>query len=295
MDQIKTGNFIAFLRKEKNLTQRELAAALGITDRAVSKWENGRGLPDLSLLVPLCEILGVSVNELLCGEKIKREDLPQKAQDTVLDALTDSRKKERRTKRIFLAVLLAVLLLFFSLVTMFGIDVHQMRQNKPTVFSTWGFDYCPPVDLSDEAIHQAVESALLRQDEADLNRLIQDGTVPLGRKPFVSAHVFLIEEKPDHFLVHAWVKGTTYYMENGNLLADGGYSMPYRFTVEEKDGIFTITQKEHPRDGSLYAQDMQTLFPASVRRQINRVYRDGTAARMNLEIEEKAKLYFHLS
>ena len=295
MDQIKIGNFIAFLRKEKNLTQRELAAALGVTDRAVSKWENGRGLPDLSLLVPLCEILGVSVNELLCGEKIKREDLPQKAQDTVLDALTDSQKKERRTKRIFLAVLLAVLLLFFSLATMFGIDVNQMRQNKPTVFSTWGFDYCPPVDLSDEAIRQAVETAMLAQDEADLDRLIQDGTVPLGRKPFVSTHVFLIEEKSDHVLVHAWVKGTTYYVDNGKLLADGGYSMPYRFTVEEKDGIFTVTKKEHPRDGSLYTQDMQTLFPASVRRQINRVYWDGTAARMNIELEEKAKLYFHLS
>ncbi len=295
MDQIKIGNFIAFLRKEKHLTQRELADALGVTDRAVSKWENGRGLPDLSLLVPLCENLGISVNELLCGERIKREDLPQKAQDTVLDALTDSRKKERRTKRIFLAVLLAVLLLFLSLVSMFGIDVHQMRQNKPIVFSTWGFDYCPPVDLSDEAIAQAIETAMLTQDEADLDRLMQEGTVPLGRKSFVSAHVFLIEENPDHFLVHAWVKGTTYYVDNGKLLADGGYSMPVRFTVQETDGTFTVTKKEHPRDGGLYAQDMEQLFPASVRRQINRTYWDGTAARLNIELEEKAKLYFHLS
>ena len=295
MDQIKIGNFIAFLRKEKTLTQRELADALGVTDRAVSKWENGRGLPDLSLLVPLCEILGVSVNELLCGEKIKREDLPQKAQDTVLDALTDSRKKERRTKRIFLAVLLAVLLLFFSLVTMFGIDVNQMRQNKPTVFSTWGFDYCPPVDLSDEAIAQAIESAMLAQDEADLNRLIQEGSVPNDRKAFVSVHVYRIEENFDSFFVYTWVRGVTYYPDNGKLLADGGYSMPFRFIVQEENGTFTVTKKEHPRDGSLYTQDMETLFPASVRRQMNRVYWDGTAARLNIELEEKAKLYFHLS
>ena len=295
MDQIKIGNFISFLRKEKNLTQRQLADVLGVTDRAISKWENGRGLPDLSLLVPLCETLGITVNELLCGERIKREDLPQKAQDTVLDALTDSRKKERRTKRIFVAVLLSVLLLFFSLATLFGIDVNQMRQNKPTVFSTWGFDYCPPVDLSDETIHQAVESAMLLQDQADLNRLIQDGTVPLDRKPFVRAHIYLIEEKPDHFLVYAWVKGTTYYVDSGKLLADGGYSIPYRFTLTEQDGTFTVTEKQHPRDGSLYAQDMKTLFPASVRRQITRTYWDGTAARLTMALEEQAKLYFHLS
>lgn len=295
MDQIKIGNFIAFLRKEKILTQRQLADILGVTDRAISKWENGRGLPDLSLLVPLCETLNISVNELLCGERIKREDLPQKAQDTVLDALTDSRKKERRTKRVFVAVLLSVLLLFFSVASMFGIDVNQMRQNKPTIFSTWGFDYCPPVDLSDENIRQAVESAMLLQDQSDLNRLIQDGTVPNDRKPFVNVHVYLIEEKPDHFLVYAWVKGTTYYVDSGKLLADGGYSIPYRFTLTEQDGTFTVTEKQHPRDGSLYAQDMKTLFPASVRRQMNRTYWDGTAARLNIALEEQTKLYFHLS
>lgn len=295
MDQIKIGNFIAFLRKEKNLTQRELADALGVTDRAVSKWENGRGLPDLSLLVPLCESLGITVNELLCGERIKREDLPQKAQDTVLEALSDSQKKHRRIRRIFFAVLLSVLLLFFSLVTMFGIDVNQMRQNKPTVFSTWGFDYCPPVDLTDQAITQAIETALLAQDESDLNRLIQDGTVPNNRKAFVGIHVYLVEETYNSFFVYAWVRGVTYYPDNGKLVADGGYSMPYRFTLIENNGNFTVTETEHPRDGSLYSQDMQTLFPASVRRQMNRVEWDGTATHLKLELEKQANLYFHLS
>lgn len=295
MDQIKIGNFISFLRKEQNLTQRELAERLGVTDRAVSKWENGRGLPDLSLLVPLCEALRISVNELLCGERIEREDLPEKAQDIVLDALTDSQKRVRHTKWRLLALLAVIVLVFVCLAAMFGVDINRMRQNKPTVFSSWGFNYCPSVDLSDEAITQAIETAMLTQDDFELDRLTQEGTIPVGRKAFVGAHLFLIEEKPDHFLVFAWVKGITYYADNGNLFTDGGYSIPYRFTVVEEDGIYTVTEKEHPRDGGLYAQDVEELFPSSVRRQMSRIYWDGTAARMDLELEEKAKLYFHLS
>ena len=75
MNQEKIGKFIAKLRKEKNMTQIELAESLGITDRAISKWENGRGMPDLSLLTPLCEKLGVSINELLSGERLDKKDI----------------------------------------------------------------------------------------------------------------------------------------------------------------------------------------------------------------------------
>ena len=71
MDQIKIGKFISSVRKEKKLTQKQLADKLGITDRAISKWENGKSMPDLSLLKPICDVLDISINELLSGEKIK--------------------------------------------------------------------------------------------------------------------------------------------------------------------------------------------------------------------------------
>lgn len=70
MDQIKTGKFISSLRKEKGLTQMMLADCLGISDKTVSKWECGAGLPDVSLMLPLCEVLEISVNELLTGVKM---------------------------------------------------------------------------------------------------------------------------------------------------------------------------------------------------------------------------------
>ena len=78
MDQKKTGRFIAERRRELNLTQKDLADKLGITDRAVSKWENGRCMPDLSLLQPLSRILKVGVNDLLSGEIISGERLQKK-------------------------------------------------------------------------------------------------------------------------------------------------------------------------------------------------------------------------
>jgi len=73
MDQEKIGKFIAKLRKEKKLTQKQLANELGITDRAISKWENGKSMPDLSLLKPICDIFDISINELLSGEHSKNK------------------------------------------------------------------------------------------------------------------------------------------------------------------------------------------------------------------------------
>ncbi len=290
MDQIKIGNFISFLRKEQNLTQRELAERLGVTDRAVSKWENGRGLPDLSLLVPLCEALGISVNELLCGERIEREALPEKAQDIVLDALTDSQKRVRHTKWRLLALLAVTVLVFVCPAAMFGVDINRMRNNEPIVFSTWGFDYFPPVDLRNENIEQAIVDVMAAQGDAE-----SKDSQPTGSKSFAAIEIFLIEEKTDHMLVHAWVVGSTCYAQDGKILEDSGYSIPYRFTVVEENGSYTVTEKEHPRDGGLYAQDMEALFPSSVRRDMECVYRDGTSKRLHQKIKEQAKLYFHIS
>ena len=81
MNQERIGKFIAKQRKLKELTQEELAEKLGITKNAVSKWERGLCLMDMSLLKPLSEILGVSINEILAGEKIEEKDIPKKSEE----------------------------------------------------------------------------------------------------------------------------------------------------------------------------------------------------------------------
>ena len=95
MNQIKIGEFISSQRKMKNLTQSALAEKLGITDRAVSKWERGKGLPDVSLMLDLCEIFGITVNELLSGEEISMENSNQKNEQLLLDMAKELEQKNK--------------------------------------------------------------------------------------------------------------------------------------------------------------------------------------------------------
>ena len=95
MDQAKIGKFIAAKRKELNLTQMQLAEELGITDRAVSKWENGKALPDASLMLPLCGILHITVNDLLSGEEINMENNKQKNEQLLLDMAKEIESKNK--------------------------------------------------------------------------------------------------------------------------------------------------------------------------------------------------------
>ncbi len=88
MNPSETGRFIAACRKEKGLSQAQLAEKLSITNRAVSKWETGKCLPDASLMLDLCAILGITVNELLSGERIPEEAYREKAESNLVDLQT---------------------------------------------------------------------------------------------------------------------------------------------------------------------------------------------------------------
>ena len=95
MDQLQTGKFIANCRKQKNLTQIQLAEKLGITDKAVSKWERGVAMPDSSIMLELCDILGISVNELLSGEKNGMENNNQRNEHLLLDMAKELERKNK--------------------------------------------------------------------------------------------------------------------------------------------------------------------------------------------------------
>lgn len=95
MNQIKIGNFISECRKKKNLTQIQLAEKLDITNKAISKWNPGRSIPDAAIMLKLCKILDISVTELLNGEKIEAEKFCEKTNVTIIDLI----KKDRSLKR----------------------------------------------------------------------------------------------------------------------------------------------------------------------------------------------------
>lgn len=98
MDQAKSGRFIAEKRKEKGMTQKELAKHLGIGDKAISKWECGRGMPDNSIMVPLCDLLDINVNELLMGETLSVKDYNESSEDIILTLIEEKESLKRKNK-----------------------------------------------------------------------------------------------------------------------------------------------------------------------------------------------------
>lgn len=106
MDQIRIGKFIAESRKSRSLTQKQLADALSISDKTISKWECGRGLPEISLLIPLCELLDITVNDLLSGEKVSSDDYQKKAEKNMMNLMKEN---EENRKRMALSVITGVI------------------------------------------------------------------------------------------------------------------------------------------------------------------------------------------
>jgi transcriptional regulator with XRE-family HTH domain len=96
MDQIKIGKFIASCRKEQGMTQAVLAEMLGISDRAISKWETGKSMPDSGIMLDLCELLKINVNELLSGERIMAEAYDKRAEENLLAMRREVEEKNRQ-------------------------------------------------------------------------------------------------------------------------------------------------------------------------------------------------------
>lgn len=108
MDQLKIGKFIAEERKSKEFTQRELADKLGISDKTISKWERGNGFPEISLLLPLCKELEITVNELLSGERLQEADYKKKAEENMVNLVKEAQESK---KKIILSAMVAALVI----------------------------------------------------------------------------------------------------------------------------------------------------------------------------------------
>ena len=106
MDQVKIGKFISDARKAKGYTQKQLSELLGISDKTISKWECGNGFPEASLLLPLCNELEITVNELLTGERISQQNYKKKAEENMVNMI---REKEENKQKILLTTIIGVI------------------------------------------------------------------------------------------------------------------------------------------------------------------------------------------
>lgn len=167
MNQEKIGKYIAKCRKEKKLTQAELANKLGCSDKSVSKWENGKCMPDLSLFNPLCEILGITINDLMSGEKVDNKEYINVLEENIVNVISKTESQNKR-KRIIAYVVgcisLLVILLSYLFYNYYEIDVlydsNMMKCNidgDTLIFESIGqsvinYDYVTK-DVGDEKMY----------------------------------------------------------------------------------------------------------------------------------------------
>lgn len=134
MNQDKIGKFILECRKAKKLTQSELAEKLGVTDKSISNWENGRNMPDLSLFKPLCEILDITINDLISGEKVTKDKYQAKLEENIISTI-DYTNKKMSEKNNFIGIILIV---FGIMIAITAMTIFPSESSWGSIYSVLG-------------------------------------------------------------------------------------------------------------------------------------------------------------
>ena len=134
MNQEKIGKFIASCRKQKNITQQELAEKLGVSDRTIGNWENGRNMPDLSLFKPLCKELDISLNDLMSGEKVAEKEYQERLEENIINTIDYTNKKiENRNNYIGL-----ILIIFGVIIAITAVAIFPSESSWGSIYSVFG-------------------------------------------------------------------------------------------------------------------------------------------------------------
>ena len=137
MDQIKIGRFIAVRRKRANLTQLQLAERLGVTDKAVSKWERGITMPDTSIMLELCDVLSISVNDLLCGEVVTMDNYNKELENNLLEMIKLKEQADKRLLSVEVFIGITATVVLFALI--FVAAFVQMSNGLRITLIVFGF------------------------------------------------------------------------------------------------------------------------------------------------------------
>ncbi|MGM9878191.1 MAG: helix-turn-helix transcriptional regulator [Bacilli bacterium] len=263
MDQSKIGKFIAKSRRENNLTQQELADKLGVTDRAVSHWENGRSLPDVSLFKKLCEILNISINELINGEKIVIEKEKNNYENI---STANNIKKDKKYSRYIIIILFITILLIVSL----SYINNYLKTNLIT-----DNDY-----LYDKVVN------IIKHNELKNN----PDNIKKDFNVFYSYHKFGIEEKGNYKYVYMWIYSISYYIEEENSLAiSSSSSNAYKVTIKN-DNIINI---EKSKDDDRFKMSVKELFPNDIAVEVLNFNVEENINKLQYDVENKKNIYYN--
>lgn len=134
MNQEKIGKFIAACRKKKKMTQNELGELLGVTEKSISNWENGRNMPDLSLFKPLCDALNITINDLMSGEKIEKKKYQEKFEENIVNTIDFSTKKLNK----YSGIISLILIIFGLFISLSAIMIFPSESSWGSIYSVFG-------------------------------------------------------------------------------------------------------------------------------------------------------------
>lgn len=273
MNQEKIGKFILNLRKEKNMTQQELAEKLKVTDRAISNWENGKNMPDLSLFKAICDVFDITINELLSGEKLQDHEYQEKLEENIINAAIILKTKRRTYKNILLYTLGTIIILIIVLLgSLFIIDNERMSENKPVLFSTWGNkNYWPSYEYDKLKMEKYIKRYfLINMDKTYTN---DDGKI-FNVVNFAVTHIFDIDRKSnEEIIVYLQaIKGSRLekYYDEDTINPEMAYIRPYKIILRENDDYYYEVVKVYEPDNKTGMENidaylfMKEYFPKKV-------------------------------
>lgn len=265
MNQEKSGRFIAKLRKEKNMTQEQLAEKMGVSINAVSKWERGLSFPDVSLYKKLCKELDINIEELINGEKDKSEDAIEKA---IISTAIEKEKIKRNSRKILLLIFV-IFLIIFSILIYYNKNLKVNLVNDSDI-------------LYDEVIN------FLRNKEFNENPDANEKDFNV----FYSYHGFGIEKVNNYKYVYMWIYQQSYYIEKeeygSGLAISSSSSMPVKAIIKDNK----IQDIVYPKDGNQYVLSIKEMFPAIIEYQVLNYDKEKNINVLFNEVEQKKNIYY---
>jgi len=265
MNQDKSGELIAKLRKEKSMTQEQLAEKMGVSINAVSKWERGLSFPDVSLYKKLCKELDITIEELINGEKDNSEEAKEKA---IISTIKENEIIKKNFKK--------MLILFFAIfVITFSIFIYYNKNLKVNLVSDSDFLY-------DEVI------SFIKRKEFDENpdSNYNDFNV------FYSYHGFGIEKKHSYKYVYMWVYQQSYYIESeeygAGLAISSSNSMPVKAIFKDNK----LQDIIYPKEGNEYLSSIKEMFPGIIEYQVLNYDKEKNINKLFNEVDQKKNIYY---
>lgn len=265
MNQDKSGKFIAKLRKEKKMTQEQLAEKMGVSINAVSKWERGLSFPDVSLYKKLCKELDINIEELINGEKDNSEEAKEKA---IISTVKEREKIKRNFKKI-LSLFIAIFIITFSIL------IYYNKNLKLNLVNDSDFLY-------DEVIN------FIKSKEFDENpdSNYKDFNV------FYSYHGFGIEKEHSYKYVYMWIYQQSYYIESeeygSGLAISSSSSMPVKAIFKDNK----LQDIVYPKDGNEYVSSIKAMFPGIIEYQVLNYDKEKNINKLFNEVEQKKNIYY---